>query len=258
MIEQKNPFLREHYSFFNESRRDWLQGVLPALITDGQLETALDAGAGIGYFSGVLANDFALDVTAFDGRAENVKLGAEEYPNVQFLVDDVEEFRSLAGQSWDLLFCFGLLYHLENPFLAIRKLRAATKRYLLLESRISPGGMGLHLVEEPQSQDQGLRHIANVPSEAALTKMLYSAGFAVVHKADKLPKHPEFSGSLVRRRCRTIMLAETDGQAFSQGRTPEGFTYVPEPPGGQAGFRGRLVTRWLVRARNKFLKPVRL
>lgn len=257
MIEQKNPFLREHYSQMNECRADWLRGVLPALIANGQIKTTLDAGAGIGYFSGLLADEFNLEVTAFDGRAENIKLAAGPYPNVQFLVDDVEEFSSLAGQSWDLLFCFGLLYHLENPLRAIRKLRAATKRYLLLESRISPGGMGMQIVEEADSQDQGLRQIAVVPSEAALIKMLYSAGFAVVYKAAKLPIGPEFTGSLLRRRCRTVMLADTDEHEFSQGIIPEGFTFCPEPNGAQIGFRGRLVTRWLARAKNHYLRQDR-
>ena len=257
MTEQQIPFLRDQYRQMNECRANWLREVLPALIANGQLKTALDAGAGLGYFSGLLAGEFALEVTAFDGRAENVELALERNPNVRFLVDDVEQFHSLAGESWDLLFCFGLLYHLENPFRAIRNLRAATKRYLLLESRVAPEGTGMQLVEEPASPDQGLRLIAIVPTEDTLAKMLYSAGFAVVYKATKLPSGPEFSGSLLRRRCRTVMLAETDGREFSQGRRPEGFTYVPEPNGGQVGFRGRLVTRWLARVRSHYLRQVR-
>lgn len=253
MNAQELPFENESYRQMNECRGHWLRETLPALVSEGRLKTALDAGSGLGYFSGLLAREFGFEVTAFDARTENVRLASHPYPDVHFLVDDVEELHTLAGQKWDLVLCFGLLYHLENPFRAIRNLRAATGRYLLAESRVAPASMGAALVEEPATADQALRLVAVVPGEATLAKMLYAAGFAAVYKPRMLPSGPEFSPSLLRRRTRTIMLASADSDDFAPG-TPEGFTYVPEPHPGRTGFRGRLVARWLAMARNRFAR----
>ncbi|MGO7770990.1 hypothetical protein ACC736_39985, partial [Rhizobium ruizarguesonis] len=76
------------------------------------------------------------------------------------------------------VFCFGLLYNLENPFAAIRNLHRITEQYLFIETQIALGeGNDLVLVSEGQNQTQGLKFNALIPSRRALVKMLYVAGF---------------------------------------------------------------------------------
>ncbi len=72
-----------------------------------------------------------------------------------------------------------MLYHLEDPLLAIRHLRALTEKCLLLESMCVPDEKpSMLLREEPREDDQSLTDVAYYPSEDSLIKMLYRAGFA--------------------------------------------------------------------------------
>jgi len=55
------------------------------------------------------------------------------FPHIPFEQADVEERAILELGKFDLVLCFGLLYHLENPLLAIRNLRGLTEKCLLVK-----------------------------------------------------------------------------------------------------------------------------
>jgi FkbM family methyltransferase len=169
--------------------------------------TALDAGCGIGFFSNHLAQH-GLKVTGIDARAENVAEAKSRYPGVDFRAQDVEDPSIRDLGSFDLVLCYGLLYHLENPFRAVRNLYEVTGRVLLIESLIAPyeGPLAL-LADESQGEDQALRHVAFIPTEACLVKMLYRAGFPAVYRLAEQPDHEEFRETLRQRRRRTVIAA---------------------------------------------------
>jgi hypothetical protein len=57
----------------------------------------------------------------------------------------------------DLIFCFGLLYHTENPFQVIRNIERLTGQRLLLEPPAFPSHEPvLRFVDEGPYLDQGL------------------------------------------------------------------------------------------------------
>src|SRR5262249_13612586 len=113
--------------------------------------------------------------------------------------------------QFDLVFCFGLLYHLENPLLAIRHLHAMTAKLLLVEGVIFPGDEPLMgLIDETSNDDRGLNHIAFYPTEACLVKMLYRSGFAHVFAFRHQPDHTEYRRSSTSARIRTILAASSD------------------------------------------------
>ncbi len=86
--------------------------------------------------------------------------------------------------------CFGLLYHLENPLLAIRNLRGLTEKCLLLESMCLPGEKpSMPLRAQPRQEDQSLTEVAWYSSEVSLVKMLYRSGFSMVYRVIPLPDH---------------------------------------------------------------------
>ncbi len=200
-------FDTDYYRLINERRKDFLNELLPSLLTAHDLRTALDAGCGIGFFSHYLAG-LGLKVTAFDARAENIAEAKRRLPEIDFYVHDLEDHQVQELGSFDLVLCFGLLYHLENPFRAIRNLHALTGRTLLVESVITPHPLPMAaLVEESQGKDQSLRHIALVLSETCLVKMLYRAGFPAVYRVTQLPDHEDFRATLARKRRRTILVA---------------------------------------------------
>jgi SAM-dependent methyltransferase len=196
-----------HYERLNSARGEVVTRLLAELKDPLQLRTAMDIGCGVGYFSGVLQS-LGFDVTGVDGRRENVEEAARRNPKVSFHTTSVEDpgLRSLG--TFDLTFCFGLLYHLENPLLAVRHLHAMTESLLLVESVIFPGDEpAMVLIDEEMHEDQGLEHIAFYPTEACLIKMFYRVGFRYVYRFRQQPNHPEYSNTPETRRVRTMLAA---------------------------------------------------
>jgi SAM-dependent methyltransferase len=205
LATKSSPFDQLHYQIYarNEAIQNVVQRIAPVL----ELKNALDAGAGLGFFSQTLL-DCGLCVRGFDGRIENVLEARKRFPHIAFEHGDLQERSILNLGVFDLVLCFGLLYHLENPLLAMRHLRALTKKCLLLESMCVPDDKpSMLLREEPSESDQGLTDVACYPSEDSLVKMLYRVGFSFVYRLARLPKHDDFCETFEHRRKRTVLLA---------------------------------------------------
>ena len=171
------------------------------------LKTAVDVGCGAGYFSGLLQS-LGLQVTAADGRKENAEEAARRVPGVAFHTINAEDFELRSLGTFDLVLCFGLLYHLENPFLAIQHLHTMTKSLLLVEGLIYPGEQPIMgLLDESPYEDQGLRHVAFYPTEACLIKMMYRVGFTCVYRLTEPPDHVEYRDAATQPRNRTVLAA---------------------------------------------------
>jgi FkbM family methyltransferase len=201
------PFDRRHYLELIQARGETIRKVVKALKPALALANAVDAGCGVGFFAQVL-HDCGLYVRGFDGRLENVVEARKRFPRISFGQGNIQDPDIVRAGKFDLVLCFGLLYHLESPLLAIRHLRALTGKGLLLESMCLPGnGADLALREEPAQGDQSLTDIALYPSEGCLVKMLYRAGFADVYKIAALPDHDDFRETLEHARRRTVLFA---------------------------------------------------
>ena len=201
------PFDKSEYHSLSRARektiRDTLRRITPVL----RLRTALDAGAGVGLLSQALL-DCGFDVSGFDGREENVAEARRRYPQISFAQGDLQKQSILELGKFDLVLCFGLLYHLENPLLAVRHLRALTRKCLLLESMCVPDDHpSLLLREEPREDDQSMTELACYPSESSLVKMLHRAGFPYVYRLTQLPDHDDFCDTREHRRKRTVLFA---------------------------------------------------
>jgi SAM-dependent methyltransferase len=172
-----------------------------------RVETAIDVGCGMGYFSAYL-HSRGLQVTAVDGRKENVEEAGRRVPQVEFHTVNAEDYALRDLGQFDLVLCFGLLYHLENPFVALRHLHALTKHFLLVESVIFPGAEPMMaLVDEEMHEDQGLNHLAFYPTEACLVKLMYRAGFPNVYRFSKMPEHDHYHSTQNARQVRTMLAA---------------------------------------------------
>jgi SAM-dependent methyltransferase len=197
----------EHYAALNRARGEVVTRLLSELKGPLDLRTAIDVGCGLGHFSGVLQS-MGFEVTGVDGRRENAEEAARRNPKVAFYTNSVEDPRLRSLGAFDLTFCFGLLYHLENPLLAVRHLHAMTKTLLLAEAVIFPGDEPvMALIDEEIHDDQGLEHIAFYPTEACLIKMLYRAGFGCAYRFRQQPDHPDYSKTPGTRRVRTMLAA---------------------------------------------------
>ena len=200
-------FDQSHYDLLNRARGDVVRKLLGELKGPLGLQTAIDVGCGLGYFSQFLKS-LGLDVTAIDGRQHNVDEAQRRNPDIRFLRFDAEDPSITSLGKFDLVLCFGLLYHLENPFRAIRSLYAATQKILLLEGMCIPGEKpSMDLLDEGAVEDQGLNYVAFYPSETCLIKMLYRAGFPFVYRLCQPPADVRFIGTRSRTRERTFLAA---------------------------------------------------
>jgi SAM-dependent methyltransferase len=189
------------------ARENFIRTFLTQVQAQAALHSALDVGCGVGYLSAFLA-DFGLNVTAIDGRDENILEARRRFPGIKFLTADAETLSLGELAPSDLVLCAGLLYHLENPFRVIRNLHALTEKVLIIEGMCTPGtGATMELLDEGTSKDQGLNFVAFYPTEACLVKMLYRSGFPFVYLFDRLPEHPLYRRSVTRNRERTMMAA---------------------------------------------------
>jgi SAM-dependent methyltransferase len=206
-LEKKWQFDSDLTRGFTEVRQAFIGQLLGALRQQMDLVSALDVGCGVGYFSKFLL-DAGFRVVAVDGREENVREGRRRYPEIEFVTGNAEDLPLSKLGTFDFVLCAGLLYHLENPFRAIRSLHSLTRKVLLVESMCAPGtDPSLQLVDESDAEDQGLNYVAFYPTEACLAKMLYRAGFPFVYAFLSLPRHELFHAGLWRRKQRTMLVA---------------------------------------------------
>lgn len=117
----------------------------PALLEacGGSLEglRVLDLACNSGGFSleaSRLGADYVLGVDIVDRYLEQANfvkaaLGVE---NVEFRKMDVYDLSDESVGAFDVTFCFGLLYHLENPVLAMRKIGSVTGRVMLVDTNM--------------------------------------------------------------------------------------------------------------------------
>ncbi len=109
--------------------------------------TAVDLACHQGWFSAHLAQRGVARVTGIDARAEHIAdaglirdcLGLQNWALQQ---SDVHDPALLDLGDHDLVLCFGLIYHLENPVGALRVARALTRRLCLVETQVVPGLTG--------------------------------------------------------------------------------------------------------------------
>jgi SAM-dependent methyltransferase len=200
-------FDRGHYESLNVARKPVVAKLVSETRKQMGLDTAADIGCGLGFFANVL-HSHGFRVGAIDGREENVREGRVRYPEINFHVANVETPEVLEAGTFDLVLCFGLLYHLENPFRAIRNLCSLTDKVLLVESMCAPGSEPrMEFLDEYEAEDQGLNYVAFYPTESCLVKMLYRAGFPFVYALAEAPDHADFWELQKKKRARTMLVA---------------------------------------------------
>jgi len=222
-VGTQRPFDLAESREFAEVRQRAARDLLRSIAQETKLLSALDVGCGVGYFSKFLA-DLGFQVAAIDGREENVIEARRRYPEIDFQTRNAEELSQAEIGTYDLVLCFGLLYHLENPFRAIRNLHSVTNRVLLLESMCAPGDEpSLQLLDEYHADDQGLSYVAFYPTESCLVKMLYRAGFPFVYRLTELPDHEFYRATPSHKRRRAMLVAAKQRFTLSELKP------MPEP-----------------------------
>jgi tRNA (mo5U34)-methyltransferase len=165
----------------------------------------LDVACNCGGFSIEAAKSGAASVLGVDvvdrylEQADLVKR-ALEVDSVEFRKLAVEELDSGTVGTFDVAFCFGLLYHLENPILGMKRLAAVTGDILVVETKLEPRWPGEEVwtMEFVHADDADSRiastalwrtgtHAQFAPTARAVDSLLRFLGFS---RVELLPPHP--------------------------------------------------------------------
>lgn len=126
-------FLNPPALAINQARQDHLA----SLGLDLENKRVLEVGAGIGLHTSFFI-DRGCRVVITDGNPENVENIKSRHPDCQSLVLDLEEESDLDYLgTFDLVYAYGLFYHLANVDLAVERLAKICHGQILVETRVS-------------------------------------------------------------------------------------------------------------------------
>jgi tRNA (mo5U34)-methyltransferase len=115
--------------------------------------SVLDVGASNGGFSFAAERRGAERVLALDlppiGYCGIDRLGELLGSKVEYLQASVYELPELVHERFDLVFFFGVLYHLRHPLAALDALRRLTRGRVLIETAVCDGEVGRRLARLP-------------------------------------------------------------------------------------------------------------
>jgi SAM-dependent methyltransferase len=132
----------------HETRLQMMDSALARACPQGLSDlTAVDLACHQGFFSTELARRGCREVLAVDARVEHVAdagliaraMGLAQIRPVQC---DVHEVAAAGLGQHDIVLCFGLIYHLEDPVGALRAARSLCKGVCLVETQVVPNLSG--------------------------------------------------------------------------------------------------------------------
>ncbi|MBP1464237.1 class I SAM-dependent methyltransferase [Candidatus Chloroploca sp. M-50] len=100
--------------------------------------SVLEVGAGVGDFSSFFL-DRACRTTITDVRPELLTYLQRRYPGQDIRCLDLEQPTSLADAPFEVVFCYGVLYHLQHPAQAIAYLSDCCSDLMLVSSQVIYG-----------------------------------------------------------------------------------------------------------------------
>jgi SAM-dependent methyltransferase len=165
---------------------------LASLRLDLAHASVLEVGAGVGNLTSFFV-DRGCKVVSTEARPENLKHLAARYPDIQTRLLDLDHPDLTFPDPFDIVFCYGLLYHLKNPAEAIAYMARQCRKLLLLETCVSFGEQeALNAVEEDKGRvSQAVSGTGCRPTRPWVYARL-KQHFPFVYSTVTQPSHPMF------------------------------------------------------------------
>jgi SAM-dependent methyltransferase len=161
-------------------------------------KSVLEVGAGIGDLTGFFL-DRDCTVTCIEPRPENCQEFAERIRDYYYTAwprlfnCDVESLDRATTEQFDIVFCYGLLYHVADPAAVLKLLAERCTGLLLLETMVSRGSDDAlnAITEDPAETTQSFHGGACRPTRPWVFNRL-RALFPHVYMPATQPAHLEF------------------------------------------------------------------
>ena len=196
VVEHNTPPSPNDVGLFDEIEANKINQARLAHLSSLQLsfadKTVLDVGCGVGHLAQFFVRAGS-KVVCVDGREENIVALQSQYPNLTAHVVNVDTDSLVKFGKFDIVFCYGLLYHLENPLRALRNMKAVCGELLLLETLICDHSLPLlQLVDEPLIENQALGGLGCRPSPSYVVQALSRVGYLHVYAPKEPPLYRDF------------------------------------------------------------------
>ncbi len=181
-------FLTRQAFAINKARQDHLA----SLGLDLSGKRVLEVGAGIG-----LHTEFfearGCRVVSTDGNPDNVAEITRRHPDRTVGVLDLDDPSGLHELGeFEVVYCYGTLYHLSQPERALHVLAEVCREIILLETCVTLGHYSeLHLVRDTSSNNQSIHSIGCRPTRLWVIETLRAA-FGHAYITATQPSHPDF------------------------------------------------------------------
>ncbi len=183
-----NEFRDSHYIRHNQRRQEHLASL--GLPIEGR--SVLELGAGIGDHTTFFI-DRNCSICVSDGRQELYEIIRERYSWMRTELLDLERPDPAFQDKYEIVYAYGLLYHLQKPASALETMAYWCSDMLLLETAVSPlDDVGENLVaERSEYGSQAVSGTGSRPSRKWVFEKLKTL-FPYVYVTQTQPWHPEF------------------------------------------------------------------
>lgn len=181
-------FSNQWYIRHNQRRQEHLASLSLPLFH----RTVIETGAGIGDHTSFFI-DRGCKITVTEPREDNLNILRSRYPDLNIVQLDLDNPDYTPAGKFELVYCYGTLYHLCRPALAIKYLSEQCSDLFLLETCVSPGNeLDEHLIKEDENiPSQAFSGTGCRPTRTWLQSEL-KKHFPYVYFPLTQPCHPEF------------------------------------------------------------------
>jgi Methyltransferase domain len=186
-MEPRDIFWSHHYLRHNQRRQEHLASLDLPLAG----RTVLEVGAGIGDHTTFFV-DRTCAVTVTEPQAQNLAILRQRYPDLDVRPLDLNDPPD-EPIAVDVVYCYGLLYHLERPAEAIAWMASCARDMLLLETCVAAGEHDdiYPFFETPADPENAITGRGCRPTRAWVRREL-ATRFAHVYVPLTQPWHEEF------------------------------------------------------------------
>tara|TARA_B100000929_G_scaffold97620_2_gene76667 strand:- start:1717 stop:2529 length:813 start_codon:yes stop_codon:yes gene_type:complete len=156
--------------------------------------TILDLANHDGRWSLAALKNGAKKVYGIEGKKELVQKGLENMKKYgipedkyNFVVGDIfEEIKKIPSREIDVVFCFGIFYHVSNHMELLKEIKKLQPKYLILDTEINKSKSPIVRFRKepyytPDSTISFEKFIAGRPSQSALNMMLDALDFKITY-----------------------------------------------------------------------------